>query len=74
MQIPCQDVVAQRGLCNQGGVPHAVVGVGVVQGGPAAAVHVGSIVGKHGKAEAASEAGLELPRFELEGSGEWESI
>jgi hypothetical protein len=26
-QNPCQNVVAQRGLCSQGKAPHAVVGV-----------------------------------------------
>jgi hypothetical protein len=51
-----------------------VVGVRVAQGGPAAALHIGSIREKHGEAEAVPEAGVDHPAFELEGSGEWESI
>jgi hypothetical protein len=51
-----------------------VVGVRAAQGGPTAALHVRSIEGKHAEAEAVSEAGVELPAFEPEGSGEWESI
>jgi hypothetical protein len=31
----CQDVVAQRDLCSQGGAPHAVMGVRAAQGGTA---------------------------------------
>jgi hypothetical protein len=44
------------------------------EGGLAAALHVGSIGGKYGETEAVSEAGVELPAFELEGSGERKSI
>jgi hypothetical protein len=73
-QNPCQDVVVQHSLCSQGGAPHAVVDVRASQGGPTAALHVWSIGGKHGKAEAVSEAGVELPTFELEGLGEWDSV
>jgi hypothetical protein len=73
-QNPCQDVMAQCGLCHQGRALHALIGVRVAQGGPAAALHVGSIGGKDSKAEAVSEAVVELPAFELEGSGERESI
>jgi hypothetical protein len=74
VHVPWQDVMAQHGLCRQGGALHAVVGVHAAQGGPAAAVHIWSIWGKHGKAEAVSEAGVILPAFELEGSGEHENI
>jgi hypothetical protein len=70
----CQDVSAQRGLCSQGGAPHAVVGVPATQGGLIAALHAGSIGGKHGESEAASEASVQLPALELEGSGERKSI
>jgi hypothetical protein len=73
-QHPCQDVVAQRGLCSQGGAPHAVVGFRAAKGGTTATLHVRSIGGKDGEAEAVSEAFLELPAFELEGSAELESI
>jgi hypothetical protein len=34
----CQDVVAQRGLCSQGGAPHGVMGVRAAKGGSAAAL------------------------------------
>jgi hypothetical protein len=66
--------MAQRGLCRQGGASHAVVGVRAAQGDPTAALHIWSVGGKHGKAKAVPEAGVELPAFELESSGEWESI
>jgi hypothetical protein len=66
--------MAQRGLCRQGGAPHAVVGVRAAQGGPTAALHIESVGGKHSKAKAVPEAGVELPTFELESPGEWESI
>jgi hypothetical protein len=69
----CQDVVAQCCPCRQGGAPHALVGVRAAQGGPAVALHVGSIGGKHGEAEAVPEAGVDLAAFELEGSGERKS-
>jgi hypothetical protein len=73
-QNPFKDVMAQRGLCRQGRAPHAVVSVRVAQGDPTAAVHIRSVGGKHGKAKAVPEAHVELPTFELESSGEWESI
>jgi hypothetical protein len=73
-QNPFKDVMAQRGLCHQGGVRHAVVGVRAAQGDPTAALHIRSVGGKHGKAKAVPEAGVELPAFELESTGEWESI
>jgi hypothetical protein len=66
--------MAQCGLCRQGGALHAVVGVRAAQGGPTAALHIESVGGKHGKAKAVPEAGVELPAFELESSGERESI
>jgi hypothetical protein len=74
VQNPCQDVVAQRDLTPQGRATHAMVGWRAAQGGPAAALHVGSIGWQHGKAEAVSEAGVELLPVELESSGERESI
>jgi hypothetical protein len=49
-------------------------GVCAAQRGPAASLHIRSSGGKHGEAEAVSEAGVELLAFELEGSGEQESI
>jgi hypothetical protein len=73
-QYPFKDVIAQRGLCGQGRASHAVVGVRAAQGDPTAALHIWSVGGKHGKAKAVPEAGVELPTFELESSGEWESI
>jgi hypothetical protein len=73
-QNPFEDVMAHRGLCRQGGASHAVVGVHGAQGDPTAALHIWSVGGKHGKAKAVPEAGVELPAFELESSGEWESI
>jgi hypothetical protein len=73
-QHPCQDVVAQHGLCSQGGAPHAVVGFRAAKGGTTDTLHVRSIGGKHGEAEAVSDAFLKLPAFELEGSAELESI
>jgi hypothetical protein len=74
VQNPFMDVMPQRGLCRQGGAPHAVVGVCAAQGDPTAALHIRSVGGKHGKAKALPEAGVELPAFELESTGEWESI
>jgi hypothetical protein len=68
-----KDVMAQRGLCRQGVASHAGVGVRAAQGDPTAALHIRSVGGKHGKAKAVPEAGVELPAFELESSGEWES-
>jgi hypothetical protein len=46
----------------------------VAQGAPTNAFDVGSIGGKHGEAEAVSEASVELLAYEIKGSGEWESI
>jgi hypothetical protein len=66
--------MAQRGLCRQGRASHAVVGVRAAQGDPTASLHIWSVGAKHGKAKAAPEAGVELPAFGLESSGEWESI
>jgi hypothetical protein len=59
-----------RGLCRQDRAPDAVHD----QGGHAAASYVRGIGGKHGEAEAVLENGVELPAFELEGSGERERI
>jgi hypothetical protein len=51
-----------------------MVGARAARGCPTAVLHAGSIGGKHGEAEAVSEASAEVPAFELEVSGEWESI
>jgi hypothetical protein len=72
VQDPCQNVIPQRGLCCQDKAPYAVVAICAAQGGPTAALYVGGIVGKH--YDAVSEASVELPAFELEGSGERKSI
>jgi hypothetical protein len=56
-----------------GGCAGAVGETGeAAEGGTAAALHVGSIGEKHGKA--VYEASVELPALELEGSGERETI
>jgi hypothetical protein len=53
-QNPCLDVMAQRKLCSEGGASHAVVGVRVVWGDSAAALHGGGIEGEDGDAQAVS--------------------
>jgi hypothetical protein len=67
-QNPFQDIMVQREMCGKGGASHAVVGVRVVEGGSAAALHSGGIQGQDGEAKAVSEGSLELLALEFMGS------
>jgi hypothetical protein len=67
-QNPFQDIMAQREMRGKGGASHTVVGVRVVEGGSAAALHSGGVEGQDGEDEAVSEHSLELLALEFEGS------
>jgi hypothetical protein len=67
-QNPFLDIMAQREMCSKGGAWHAVVGVRVVEGSSAAALHGGGIEGQDGEADAVLEGSLKLPALELKGS------
>jgi hypothetical protein len=67
-QNPFQHIMVQREMCGKGGASHAVVGVRVVEGGSAAALHGGGIQGQDGETKAVSKGSLELLALEFKGS------